>query len=210
MLKHIIFDFDGTIADSFSQSLKIGNQLASKYGFKELTGADLKELGSLPIEERLKRYNIKLYHLPKVLFEFLKIYKSHIGSIGMIGGVDSLLKNLKSRGLKLGIISSNNIDNINQFLNDKKLDAFDFIYSSKGLFGKHTTIKSCLGKYRIDKDEVIYVGDELRDITACKKAGIRIVSVSWGFDPPDLLVKGEPDFIANTPSELLDHILSIT
>ncbi len=209
MLKHIIFDFDGTIADSLDQSLKIGNQLASKYGFRELTKTDLRELSSLPIEERLKRYNIKLYYLPKLLFEFLKIYRNHISSIEMVSGMDSLLENLKSRGLKLGIISSNNVENINKFLSDKKLLAFDFIYSSKGLFGKHATIKSCMSKYGINKDEVIYVGDELRDIAACKITGVRIVSVSWGFDPPELLLKGEPDFMANTPDELLNHILSL-
>jgi phosphoglycolate phosphatase len=209
MLKHVIFDFDGTIADSLNQSLKIGNQLAAKYGFPEITEGEVKELKYLPIEERLKRYNIKLYFLPKLLIEFLKIYRNHVGSIDLIYGVDCLLEDLKSSGFKLGIISSNNLDNINKFLSDKQLHTFDFVYSSKGLFGKHGTINSCLRKFGINKDEVIYIGDELRDIHACKKSGIRIISVTWGFDPPDLLTKGNPDFIANTPFEVLNHIKSI-
>jgi phosphoglycolate phosphatase len=58
----------------------------------------------------------------------------------------------------------------------------------------------------LQTDELLYVGDELRDIEACKKAGVRIVAVAWGYDPLPLLVSGNPDGIAKTPEELLRFV----
>lgn len=209
MLKHIIFDFDGTIADSLGLTLAIGNQLAPRYGFSELTERDVKELRYLPVEEKIKKFGIKLYKIPRLVFEFNRIYHKYVGSLETIKGVDNLLRELKNEGFSLGVISSNSEENIQKFLRKNNLCLFDGIHSSKGLFGKPAAINKYMGKYGVKSDEVIYIGDELRDIKACRKAGVRIISVTWGFDPPELLVKGNPDYIMNSSGEVLDLIKSI-
>ena len=209
MLKHVIFDFDGTIVNSISLVIKIGNQLALKYGFSEITEEDIKALKYLSIEERLKKYGIKLYKLPGLVVEFNKNYRNFVRTLELIDGIENLIISLKDEKLNLGIVSSNAVNNISEFLKNSKLSSFDNIYSSKGLFGKHSSIKSYLKRYNINEDDVVYIGDELRDINACKRAGIRIISVTWGFDPVELLLKGYPDFIANSPDEVLNYIKSI-
>jgi phosphoglycolate phosphatase len=209
MLKHIIFDFDGTIADSLRLTITIGNQLAPRYGFSEFTEEFIKELRYLPAEEKIKKLGIKLYKLPKLVFEFNKVYHEYIGSLETAKGVDTLLRDLKDEGFGLGVISSNAEENIEKFLKKNNLSLFDGIYSSKGLFGKPAAINKYMVKHGVRRDEVIYVGDELRDIKACRKAGIRIIAVTWGFDPPELLTKGNPDYILNSSEEVFKLIKSI-
>jgi hypothetical protein len=80
---------------------------------------------------------------------------------------------------------------------------------SNNLFGKDRSIRKFLSRFCVDKGGLIYVGDELRDIEACRLAGVRIVAVTWGFDPAPLIESGKPDFIATTPGDVLHTIQSL-
>ncbi len=62
---------------------------------------------------------------------------------------------------------------------------------------------------KINLNDVVYIGDEHRDIEACKKAQIRIISVTWGIDPLTLLKKANPDYIVETPGDLVKVIQSL-
>jgi alanine racemase len=132
------------------------------------------------------------------------------GELQWIDGIENEIRKLKESGFKLVIISSNSISNIERFFENKNLDVFDEIYSSKGIFDKHSSINKLIKKLGIKKDEAVYIGDEYRDIKACKKSKVRIISVTWGFDSEELLVKGNPDFIARTPQEMIDIIYRIS
>jgi len=55
---------------------------------------------------------------------------------------------------------------------------------------------------------VFYVCDEVRDIEAARKSGISSIAVTWGYNTKDALIKENPDFLANTPDELRDIIIS--
>jgi len=83
------------------------------------------------------------------------------------------------------------------------MDYFDFIYSDGSLFGKGKILKRVLKKYEFFKRNVVYVGDEVRDIDAAREAGIKIVSVSWGFNSKEVLGSNKPNYIVDTPAELL-------
>ena len=52
----------------------------------------------------------------------------------------------------------------------------------------------------------VYVGDETRDIEAAKRAGFISIGVPWGYDSLRLIQKSCPDFIAETPRQLLSDI----
>ena len=51
--------------------------------------------------------------------------------------------------------------------------------------------------------EIVYVADETRDIEAAKKAKVRIISVTWGFNSREILKKQNPDFLVDRPEEIL-------
>ncbi|HHY25071.1 MAG TPA: HAD-IA family hydrolase [Clostridiaceae bacterium] len=210
MIKYLIFDFDGTVVDSAGLYIRLANNIADELGLPKLCLEELRSFTSMPIKNRCKILGIPLYRLPAMNIRMQEEIKNHIHELQWIDGIENEIRKLKESGFKLVIISSNSISNIERFFENKNLDVFDEIYSSKGIFDKHSSINKLIKKLGIKKDEAVYIGDEYRDIKACKKSKVRIISVTWGFDSEELLVKGNPDFIARTPQEMIDIIYRIS
>ncbi len=117
-----------------------------------------------------------------------------------------LLEDLVAENYGVSILSSNSTKTISAFLEARSVSGISGIYSSGRIFRKERLIRRFLRENRLDKNEVIYVCDELRDVQACKKAGIPVVWVSWGFETLDVFGTDQPPLIAHTPSELLEII----
>ena len=209
MIKHIVFDFDGTIADSIDLGLQIFNELADKYHYKKVTADELRIIKNIPIKERFKQVGIPLYKIPQISIDCLVKFRFLVDSLKTFNGTKNLIMGLKNDGLCLSIISSNSVENIKAFLQNNELEFFDNIISVKNLFGKHKSIKKYLKQFKIRADEVIYIGDELRDIEACKKMSVKIISVIWGYDSLELLKSGNPEYIAYKPEEIREIVKSI-
>lgn len=209
MISQIIFDLDGTLVNSLDIFIKLGNQMAEKYGYQPLNEESIKELLKLPMKKRIEVLKIPRFKLPKIGLEVLRRFNEYAAKVEPIVGIRELLELLHDKGYKLNIVSSNSLDNINAFLEANNIKLFDNIQSSRGLFDKHVTINRLISKLGVKKDEVIYIGDECRDIEACKKIGIKVISVLWGFDPKELLEKAEPNFIVSKPNEISEIIMNI-
>ncbi len=206
MIKDIILDFDGTIADSGKIVLPIYNLLAAKHGFRRITEDEISFLKLLTIKERCKELNIPLYKLLQMGYDAKKAYKGYIDCLQPVEGMIEVIYKLKEEGYGLSIISSNAASNIKGFLAKNKIDIFHSMSSSAHIFGKHYTISTFLKKHNMNKESVLYIGDEYRDVVSCKMVPIEIIAVSWGYDSPDLLLKGNPDHMAHNPSDILNYI----
>jgi phosphoglycolate phosphatase-like HAD superfamily hydrolase len=68
--------------------------------------------------------------------------------------------------------------------------------------------KKILRRYGIRKEEVLYVGDEIRDITATKNIGVDIASVDWGYNSREGLEEHKPEYLISEPEELLTICLN--
>lgn len=204
MIKHIIFDFDGTIVDSLDLSFYIYNELAEKFKYKPVTYADLNVLKHAPLKERFKAVGIPLYKIPIMTFDVYNMYNNKVSTLKAFDGINDVIKKLKKAGLSLSVLSSNSVKNISDFFDRNSIEGFDNIISSKNIFGKHKTLKKFMKHNNLSRDEIIYVGDELRDVEACKKMAIKVIAVLWGFDPKNLLETGEPDFFANDPDDIFE------
>ncbi len=202
--KYIFFDFDGTIADTEKVNFKILEQLSDKYKFRRLAISELHYAKKMNALQLMNHLNVKKYKLPFILKKGKKLLKQNIVNIELcMNNFAEVLPSLKSAGVKLAIITSNSKKNVNLFLQNHNLDCFDFIVSSS-LFGKEHKIKKIIKKGRINPSEVIYVGDEIRDISAAKLANIKIAIVSWGYNSLDSLLSHEPDFVLHDPSDLIN------
>lgn len=87
MLKHILFDFDGTLVDSREVFILLFNRIAGKYGFNKIEPHNLEELRNLPMMERFKYLKVPFYKVPFLTKEFLSLYESQIGCISLIPGM---------------------------------------------------------------------------------------------------------------------------
>lgn len=209
MIKEIVFDLDGTLVDSMETFIEVGNEMAEKYGFQKFSQDRIKELMQLPIKKRFEELNIPVYKLPKMILDFLNSFHNYAQRVKPINGIKEIIEKLYAEGYGLSIVSSNTIQNIEAFLQMNDMPYFSHIQSSRGLFGKHNTIEKLIKKLGAKKDEVIYIGDEQRDIEACKKIGISVISVIWGFDSLELLTDSKPDYIVFKPEELIETIKAI-
>ncbi|RXI95523.1 HAD family hydrolase [Anaerobacillus alkaliphilus] len=207
MLKYIIFDFDGTLVDSKDFSIQVINQLAEKYQFNRLSQEQIEHLRKFPIAERCKAIGFPLYKIPFALIDFLLMYKKGTEQLSLFPGIRDLLEKLEE-DFNLAVISSNTEENITQALQNNEIENIDDILVAS-IFGKDKVIKQFLKKHSLKASEVLYVGDELRDILACKRAGIKIAWVSWGFDSIEVTEIEKPDYTAHQPMDLLSIAQSI-
>ncbi len=207
--KVIIFDFDGTIADTVDALVSIANRLAIEFGYVQITPQELALLRNLTSREIIKYSGISLFRIPFLLKKVKGELKNKIQEFKPIPGIQEALIDLQNHGYKLGIITSNSKENVTAFLKNNELDnLFDFIYSGVTIFGKTTIINNVLRQKQLKPQAVIYVGDETRDIEASRKANIKVIAVTWGFNSQKVLAQQNPDFLIHQPNELLEVIKS--
>jgi phosphoglycolate phosphatase len=146
---------------------------------------------------------IPAYKIPFLLRRVKKELNQHIANLKPFIGIKEALMNLKQQGFNLGIVTSNMEDNVLDFLKNNELESyFDFVYSANTLFGKNKTINKLIKKHELLIDEIVYVGDETRDIEAAKKSKIKVIAVAWGFNSADILAQHQPDFLIEKPQQL--------
>ncbi|HEX8702520.1 MAG TPA: HAD hydrolase-like protein, partial [Myxococcaceae bacterium] len=157
--------------------------------------------------ERCKALGVPAYKLPGLVLQVGTLYRKSIHSIGFFEGIPELLRELRSWGLKSVIVSTNEEENIRAFLKAQSAEALveDVICSSR-IFGKAQLLRALMKRTRLEPNQLVYVGDEYRDIVACKKVGVRAIAARWGFDAESRLVEAEPDAIVTRPAEVADFV----
>jgi len=205
----LLFDFDGTIADSFNNFIEIVDMLADKYHFPKFSQADIEKLRAKNAKAIISILGIPFYKIPFVARDMKKIQRQKISQIKPIHGMPETIQNLKDLSYQIGILTSNSRENVSLFLKSNNIDVFDFISSDAGIFGKDKFLRLFLKKNKLEKENVLYIGDEIRDIYACRSTGIKIVSVTWGFNSKQGLVLHKPDYIVDTPDALTRLVKSL-
>jgi len=203
MIQYIVFDFDGTLADTIDAIKEV---VSSE--MNDINEEDFEFLRSEGIKKLIKRKNISLHKLPKMILHFTSRLNAK-KDIPLYPEMIPILHKL-SLYYRLGIVSSNSEENIRQCLEKHQVEhLFDFVYSQSSIFGKHLVLKNMCKKHKLNPAEILYVGDEDRDIIACKKAMIRSIAVCWGFNSEKRLREVNPDYVATSPKDIID-ILDIS
>ena len=206
MIKYIIFDFDGTLADSGEIAFKAMNKMAKKHKFKEIEWSEIDLLRKLTTIERSKYMGVSLLKVPFLAPDFYLHYKEAMHELKLHPGMKELTEKLHGEGYGVAVISSNSENNIRTYFEDNNIENIDEILCSHHLFDKDKIINRFLRRHRLNKNEVIYAGDEIRDITACKKAGVKIIWVDWGLDVLEAVLVEKPDFTISEPIEIYNII----
>jgi len=205
-MKYIIFDFDGTLADSTAVFASAWNTLAQKYKFKGIEFKEIESLKKLSIAERSKLFDFPMYKLPMILPQFYRLYRQSLNEVHLYEGIKDVLMEIDKRGYKILIISSNSQENILEFLKMNGIQCVSNVLCSNRIFGKDKVLKKFLKDSSSTASDVLYIGDEQRDIVACKKVGVPIIWVSWGYDSIEVIQQEEPEYKVNAPQEILDII----
>ncbi|KAB2643802.1 MAG: HAD-IA family hydrolase [Verrucomicrobia bacterium] len=201
--KVLIFDFDGTVADTRTIALRILNELSQEFHFRSLPEEEIHEARNMTVQKLISFLGVSRWRVPMIARRGLAKFQERISEVKPIAEMPEILAELKSRGFQLGILTSNSEFSVTAFLKQHHIDCFEFISTSSKLLGKSREIRKLMKEHQWNADEIIYIGDETRDIEATKSVPIRIAAVTWGYNSASILATMDPDFIFDQPKQLL-------
>ena len=197
----IIFDFDGTIADSLDFFIEFIAKEASK---SPLSSEDRRALRGLSLVAVARRLGHPWWRLPRLYYKGRSHMYPVINHFSPFVGMPKVIKKLHAEGHELFILSSNSVRNMHKFLHHRHLHRYFLeVYGGVALFGKAPALRQLLQEHNLEISDAVYVGDELRDVEAARSIGLRAVAVTWGFSQSGNLKASGPMAIADTPAELM-------
>jgi phosphoglycolate phosphatase len=176
-----IFDFDGTLADSFPFFLRVFNQLAKQYGFKGIDADWAATYRNYNARQIMELVGMPAWKLPFVAQSFISLMRQNAASISLFEHTDDMLLHLASKGVTLAIVSSNSYDNVSQILGPANTKLISQFECGMSIFGKAARIEKVLKKTDIPCREAIYIGDQVTDLEAARKERVAFGAVSWGY-----------------------------
>jgi len=207
--KFILFDFDGTIADTVNPIVDILNDLSGHYGYRKIDGEILERFRNQRNQDALKATGVHLYKILFIVRRVRQEMQKKIREIRPIAGIKETLSQLVQDGHRIGIVTTGSKRNVETFLKNNDLGDFEFIYAGKRFFSKGKILKRLLRKHKLTPVTAIYVGDQTSDIEAAREAGIKIVAVGWGFNSEGILRQYHPDALVKSPDELANSLQSL-
>ncbi len=200
----VIFDFDGTICPSFHLFLQQLNALSDQYGHRKVIPDEIESLRDLPAQKVVRELGVSRFKFPFLIRRIRINAQKQLLELEPLPNLPAVIGELKSKGISLGILTSNTEVNVRLYLQKHKMDYFDFIYSGNNVFGKGAHLKTILKKSGLSPKQVSYVGDEARDMEAAKKAGVSAIAVTWRYNSKSDLLNLTHDRYVDTPVQLLD------
>ncbi|HSX29121.1 MAG TPA: HAD hydrolase-like protein [Candidatus Saccharimonadales bacterium] len=207
--KTLIFDFDGTLADTFPLVVEVSYQLS---GAKRLKKTEIDKLRSLPLLQAVRKLGISRWHIPRLILKTRPSMYPHMSGVSPFPGIEDMLRQLYNDGHRLFVLSSNRRGNVWAFLRAQKMDHYftDVVSVFYGnsfykVYGMHKVLK----RWRLKREDTYYIGNETLDMHAAHRAGVKAVAVTWSGHTAADFAEYKPMAVVATPSELVDLFRSI-
>jgi phosphoglycolate phosphatase len=195
-----IFDFDGTLADSFPWFCSELNNFARRHGFREIAETEIEELRGRTTRELIASLNVPIWKLPAIARDMRA--RKALADIRLFKGVTDALNALAARGVTLAMVSSDSEAGIRRTVGPETAGLFSHFNCGASLFGKAAKIKKTLKAANVLPQDAIYVGDETRDADAARQAGTAFAAVLWGYASRDALKACKPDTLLDHPAAI--------
>jgi phosphoglycolate phosphatase len=202
----VIFDFDGTLADSTAWAIRAVRPLAERFKFKAVTEDEIAMLRGRTSREIIDYLGLPLWKVPLVAAHGKKMMAAEAHAIPLFSGTGDLLRALSAAGLRLAIVSSNSEATIRSILGAELAALVDHYGCGAAIFGKAAKFKAVVKAARIAKDRVLCIGDETRDIEAAREAGLACGAVEWGYATRRALADHGPTMMFSAMDEIISRV----
>jgi phosphoglycolate phosphatase/pyrophosphatase PpaX len=212
MLKCIIFDFDGTLANSLPLCIEAFRRAAAPFLERSLTDAEI--TGAFgPSEEGTIRILVP-DHAERCLDDFLKWYRQlhPLMCPQPFDGIRELLDELKDKKILLGIVTGKGEKSCEISLEFLQLrEYFDAVETGSPIrANKPECLKKMLHQFNLQPQETVYIGDAPSDIRVAREVSIPILSAAWAKTAePEKLQALQPDKIIFSVSELKEYLFRL-
>ena len=202
----VSFDFDGTLADSAGWMIGALQRLSGEFNFRAIDRATADALRRCDSREIMKELQIPAWQLPKIVLRMRQLAAAETDQIRLFSGVHKMFRQLKDRGVRTAIVSSNAEATIRRILGDGTVARVDHFVCGASLFGKAAKLRTLLKRSRTRPERAIYIGDEIRDIAAARAAGMAFGAVGWGCAHPEALQARAPDCFFASLSDIVKTV----
>lgn len=201
----VIFDFDGTLADSAAWMMRAVNPMARRYGFKTVTDEEIEMLRGRSTREVIRYLGVSPWKLPLIARAGKKLMAADAHTIPLFPETAKMLRALHGAGVKIAVVSSNSEDVIRRVLGPELAELISLYACGASLFGKARKFKQVTAR-GVSRDKVICIGDETRDIEAARAVGLDCGAVGWGYAKPSILAEHRPTVSFNSMSEIISFV----
>ena len=201
----VIFDFDGTLADSAAWMMRAVNPMARRYGFKAVTDEEIEMLRGRSTREVIRYLGVSPWKLPLIARAGKKLMAADAHTIPLFPETAKMLRALHAAGVKIAVVSSNSEQVIRRVLGQELGDLISLYACGASLFGKARKFKQ-VTRRGVPRDKIICIGDETRDIAAAKAAGLDCGAVGWGYAKPAILAEHRPTVAFSSMSEIISYV----
>jgi phosphoglycolate phosphatase len=202
MYKLVIFDFDGTLADSSRWMARELNPLATRFGFRQAGAAEIEALRRCDTRQILHRLGVPGWKLPFIARHLRRRVSQDAEAIQLFPGAKALLRRLAGQGVVLGLVSSNSAENVRRILGPEAAALIEHYECGAALFGKAARFRKLVKRARVKPTETLCIGDETRDIEAAQEAGLASGAVAWGYARRESLAARAPTWLFETPDDV--------
>ncbi len=203
----VIFDFDGTLADSLPWFSGVLNQIADRYRFRRIAEGEHEVLRGYEPAQIIQHLGVPVWRMPFIARYMRKLMNAQIREISLFEGIDALLPSLSAAGATLAMVSSNSEANVRTVLGPDTAARMTRYECGVSMFGKASRLKKVLAKTGIPPSEAIYVGDEIRDILAARAARVASGAVGWGYNTPAALKAHSPTVLFERVDDLRTFLI---
>lgn len=213
-----IFDLDGTLANTLSSIAYFGNGALKQFGLPAIDTEEYKLLvgngADMLIARMAARVGARLneQELAALRAEYDRRYESEpMKLVTPYPGIEALLKELKARGLKIGVVS-NKPDNMTQFIVKELFgESVDLAHGQRPGIPKKpdpTAVLETAEAFGLSPREVLYAGDSGVDMETGRNAGMDACGVLWGFRGKEELLAHGAVYLAEDAASLSAILLS--
>ena len=217
MKKAVIFDLDGTLADTLESLQYCSNYAIGTCGFPEIPLEKYKLFVGDGAATQIKRClaysgDVEGEYFEKAFFRYQIFFKEHcMHNVKPYEGIPETLEELKKAGVKIAVFSNKP--------HERTVDVIESLFG-KGYFDEilgqmderpkkpHPDGVFYLAeKMGIALEDIAYVGDTNTDMITGKEAGVWTIGVIWGFRDRAELEKFHADVIIEKPADILAQVL---
>jgi phosphoglycolate phosphatase len=204
--KMVIYDFDGTLADTLPYFISVFNRLAGRYRMPRIAPEQIDSLRGLEARQIIQRYKLPAWKIAVAGFDYRRMMKRDMHTISLFPGVDRLLQFVADQGAEQGMVSSNAKKIIQGVLGPYNASLIRYYECRASFSDKSKKIRKVLHKAGIEPQDAIYIGDEIRDIRAAHKVGMSFGAVTWGYTHAHALVAHKPMMVFNDVDDIIAQL----
>ena len=209
MIKAVIFDFDGTLANTIADLMFAANRALKKYGLPEHDEESYKIFvgnGWVDLLKKATGGRTDAETFEKIKKDFEEYYSVHYcDKTTAYEGVPELVDTCKKRGLLVAVVTNKNEDITNIMVDELYGDVFHIVCGNSSMFPAKPDPASTLSvmeRLGVNPSECIFIGDSCVDMQTAVNSGAVAVGETWGFRGEKELLDNGAKYIIHKPQEL--------